>query len=346
MSIYYITIFLFLLLGFLYQRLDTTSIMARGVVTTSIASLIVVYGLRYQVGEDWFSYLNVYFRSIMNPFSFDTWEIGYKYINVLSYYLVDSIWLVILICTSVFILFTFIPLTRSGLNPYYFFAMVAPYHLVMSGVNFTRQAVALSLFLMAFSYIIEGKKGRFLIFTFLASSFHISAICFLPLYFADWKKRYLLFSLITPLPILYYLITSDYQQYIAGESENAGLLLRTIYLLIPSILVAFLYFPSRNKYLISLIELRLFYVSLLSFPVVMSFSLLSTTMADRFSYYFILINTYIWLLFSKKIIGNKNYKAISNIVIFLTSLVAFILWTLFSTYSESYEFDSYLLYWF
>ncbi|MCG9606869.1 EpsG family protein [Vibrio alginolyticus] len=349
MAVYYLTIFSFLGLGMLYERwaIDNDSTKNNVLVILSLFLLILVYGFRYEVGEDWFSYINVYNRSVVDIWEFDTIELGYKYVNVFASLTTDAIWTVILICTTLFFIFTFVPLIKNNLNPYYFFAMVAPYHLVMSGVNFTRQAVALSIFLLAFSYILNGSKKKFSFFLVIASSFHVSAICFFPLYCVDWKKRYLGFAALSPLPLIYYLVTNDYEQYVNSEVENAGFLLRSLYLLAPAFFTWTYYMAAKYKEnYFNVIETRLVYMSVLCFPLLIFVSLISTTMADRFSYYFILSSTFTWFFICKKVPYSLAFKVFSNVLIFLSSFLAFIVWCLFSSYAESYSFDSYLMYWF
>ena len=192
MEIYYITILFFSGCGFLYEKLalDYRNTDRMKLIIFVIIVFSIIYGFRFEVGVDWFNYINVYERQVADIWSFNTLEVGYKALNVIAYYVDIGIVTVIFLSTVLFITFTMLGVKKAGINPFYFFAIVAPYHLVMSGVNYTRQGVALSVFIYAVACLINNKKNQFLVFIILAGSFHTSALCFAPLYFIEHKKRY------------------------------------------------------------------------------------------------------------------------------------------------------------
>lgn len=346
MTIYYVTIFIFVMLGYFYDSLayetvnnDRTKLI---VIVVFIFSLL--YGFRFEVGVDWFNYINVYERQIVDIYAFDTLEVGYKLLNVISYYVDQGIVTVIFLSTVLFISFTLFSLKNIGLNPFYFFAIVAPYHFVMSGLNYTRQGVALSIFLYAISCLINQDKKRFLFFIVLAGLFHTSVLIFSPLFFIENKKRYLIFLLLLIMPPILFSMLNDYQQYLDSSIDSAGMYLRSLYLVGPSVLLLLHFRGMQEK---SLIEKRLTYIVLFSFPLILIFSILSSTIADRFAYYFILLNTLCWMLVSKRDDNVKvgYLKPYGNLLLFLSSLLAFIVWSLYTKYAISYEFDSYFNYW-
>ncbi|PCE67628.1 EpsG family protein [Salinivibrio sp. YCSC6] len=344
MLIYYLTIFFLLFTGVFYERTREKDKPKIIVFVTTL--LVLVYGFRYQVGVDWFNYINVYNRNILygNIYEFTTIEVGYKLLNIIAYYIGEGIITVILLSTILFFYFTFKPVQKLDLNPFYFLAIVAPYHLVMSGMNYTRQAVALSLFLYALSFLINKQKIKFLIAIFVAGSFHISALCFIPLLFIDGKKRYIFIPLIVTSPLIINIMLNYYSQYVESSMDSAGLYLRALYLIVPTFLFS-LYYKGWHK--LDLLERRLVYLVLISFPLIISFSYISSTIADRFSYYFILMGTFCWMLFSKK--GEpkrkRDLKYFGNAILLCSSSLAFVVWTLYSGYISSYQFDSYFSYW-
>lgn len=341
---YYLTIILFVLFGYIYSRLSGINGDRAKLTIAAIITFTLVYGFRFEVGVDWFNYIRVYERQTANIWSFNTLEIGYKALNVIAYYVDVGIVTVIFLSTVLFITFTLLGAKKAGINPFYFFAIVAPYHLVMSGVNYTRQGVALSIFIYAIACLINNKKNQFLAFIILAGSFHTSAFCFAPLYFIEHKKRYaiFLFALIIP-PIAYSMLT-EYSQYIDSTMESSGVYLRAVFLLVPT---ALLLLHINTVKTFSLIEQRLVLIVIGSFPLVMLFSVLSSTIADRFAYYFILLSTLCWLLVSTRNtnINARFLKPYGNFILFITSMLAFIVWTLFTEYQKQYQFDSYFNYW-
>src|SRR5690606_33607567 len=106
------------------------------------------------------------------PWSIDDLEVGYKIINVLSYYAGWGISGVIFISTLIMVVFTFWGASSAGLNPFYFFASVAPYHFVMAGMNLTTQSIALGIAVLAFSRLVSGRLYSYCAWVIVASLFH------------------------------------------------------------------------------------------------------------------------------------------------------------------------------
>lgn len=346
MSIYYVTIFIFVILGYFYDRLadETVNNDRTKLITIVIFVFCIVYGFRFEVGVDWFNYIKIYERQVSDIYTLDTFELGYKLLNIISYYVDEGIVTVIFLSTVLFISFTLFALKKIELNPFYFFAIVAPYHLVMSGINYTRQGVALSIFLYAISCLINQEKKRFLFFILFAGLFHTSALAFLPLFLIGNKKRYLFILLLIVVPPIVFSMLNQYQQYLDSTIDSTGLYLRSLYLVAPSILLL-LHFRGMQES--SMVEKRLTYIVIFSFPLILVLSILSSTIADRFAYYFILLNTACWMLVSKRD-GNiyiGYLKPYGNLLLFCSSLLAFIVWTLYTKYISSYQFDSYFNYW-
>ena len=342
MSIYYITILYCLLYGIAYQQ--SSDCVKKILNILFVLSFMVVFGFRYQVGVDWFNYIEVYNRHVNSTVLFDTPELGYKTINLLAHYVDKGIVTTILLSTLLFILFSVYGISRLKLNPYYFFALVSAYHFVMSGMNFTRQAIALSVMLMAFGFLIKKRRRRFLLLTLFAGFFHTSAWCFFPLIFIGGKLRYIFLAITAIVPLLVYQMLDVYSQYLDTEMDNAGLYLRALFLL-PC---AFFVFLNFKKFKSDVVIKRLMLLVILSFPFVVVVSKLSSTIADRFSYYFILLGALL-VYYQFYRLGGWQVKKLNRygpITLFLVNMIALITWHMYSGYIPSYMFDSYLLHWY
>lgn len=70
MSIYYITILYCLLYGIAYQQ--SSDCVKKILNILFVLSFMVVFGFRYQVGVDWFNYIEVYNRHVNSTVLFDT----------------------------------------------------------------------------------------------------------------------------------------------------------------------------------------------------------------------------------------------------------------------------------
>ncbi|KAE8177961.1 EpsG family protein [Photobacterium carnosum] len=329
MLIYYFFILICFPLGYAYNKSNEN--LKKFIMFFYMLSFVAIFGFRYEVGVDWFNYILAFHRYLDTDF-FSSFELGYKGINYLAYYLGFDIQFVIFFVTVLFVLFTFLGAKKLALNPFYFFIIIAPFHFIMSGMNYTRQAVALSIFVFSLSYLIKGDKYKFLFFIIVAATFHTSALCFIPLFFIEQKKRYSIIVLLTILPIIIIKMLNEYSQYTTGTMQSSGFYLRFLFLIIPVIMMLVNYKKITN--IKSLIIIRLFFVSCFSIPFVMFISFISTTIADRFSYYFILYNVIIYLL----VTNNEKRMKFENIFVIFCSYIGLFTWVTFTRYIHLYEF--------
>jgi len=342
MVIYYITIFFCIMYGYAYDQVSKEIKSYMNLFFVFMFSL--VFGFRYEVGVDWFNYIGVYNRHVNSTVLFDTPEQAYKAIDLFAYYIGKGIVTTILLSTILFILFTIYGIARLKLNPYYFFSLISAYHFIMSGMNFTRQAIALSVMLMAFGFLLQKNNRWFFLITLFAGLFHTSAWCFLPLIFIGGKLRYILGAVVAIIPLLVYQMLDFYRLYIDTEIDNAGLYLRAIYLLPCALFV----FMNYKKNILNVVVKRLMLLVMFSFPFIVFLSGISSTIADRFSYYFILLGALI-VYYQFEQLGGWNAKYLNRygpIVLFSANMVALITWHMYSGYIPSYMFDSYLLHWY
>lgn len=344
MTTYYVTILIFIFIGVTYKNLPFKNDFKIFLYFLFCILFTFYFGLRTEVGVDWFNYIRVFNDHATDAYFLDTIEIGYKSLNVTVNYFGGDITYVVFITTFLFIFFTLLAAIKVGVNPFLFFAIIAPYHFVMSGMNYTRQAVALSIALYAFACLITHQKSRFIVFTVIATFFHSSAIAFLPLAFLNSKKRYILLASALSLPILLFGVMRDYSMYLNSQIESSGVYLRVVFLIVP------MFITYNSLKLINLYESnyikRIGFLTMFYFPICCFVILLSSTLADRISYYFIIFST----LFVCKIkndfssyASSKWVLRYSEVTLFLTSIMAFIIWTLFSSFIKAYEFKNLIL---
>lgn len=338
MFIYYLTFFFLFLVGFFDERLRLKKESRAASVLFVALVLLFVYGFRFEVGVDWFNYIRVYERDVINAFNFTTPELGYKYLNVISDALGAGIHGVIFVATLLVLAFSFAAPLRLGINPFYFMAVIGPYHLVISGMNLTSQSIAISIFIYAATYLLQKKKMIYTLLIILAALFHFSAVLLLSFLFIDFRKRYL----IPPVMLIFLPLVGAafyfYGYYFNSGMENAGVVLR-IGFLFP---VAFLILAHKRKWLnLDKIRFRLCLVIVLIGPMLLAASLLSSTLADRFSYYFIPLAV---MLVMEQVVKAKrrpyDLMTYASPIMFVTAITAFIVWHLGSSYIPQYEFKS------
>lgn len=186
-----------LLARFYSQREDNSLVKSKPSWLLSLiplSSLILVSGLRYGVGTDYWRYVSIYQRashtdlgtlmSGKDPgFTLLCWVLGNISANPQLIFLVTST------ITNVLIVSTL----RDFANPFEMgmFLYIGTYAYYGS-FNATRQYIAAAIGFWAFRYLVQGKFIRYTLAVLVASTFHLSALLLIPVYFfvrtEAWSK--------------------------------------------------------------------------------------------------------------------------------------------------------------
>ena len=259
----------------------------------SVVLLIMIVGLRHQVGGDWLNYEVMFWDhgymrlgTLINPSTYDP---GYTFLSWLAHKAGFGIWFVNLICASIFAA----GLTRFALaqpNPWLVFVVSMPYLVIVVAMGYTRQAAAIGLLLVSLSNFSSARPLRVILWILAASAFHKSALIMLPLVALSFARGRLGALVIIALaaPIAPSVLASNVEvltlHYLHGEMQSAGALPRIIMNAGPAVL--FLLF--RKHFSFSEEEnglwTRLACAALICLPLLL---FLPSTIVDRFALYLI-----------------------------------------------------------
>ncbi|MEW9671327.1 EpsG family protein [Ammoniphilus sp. 3BR4] len=199
----------------------------------SLITLIFVMGFRdISIGVDGLSYLEIYYFAnsvgVLEFYQTRVTEPGFYLLNRISYILGDEQWLLIL--SSIITIFLFYKALSYEIDKINLSLVVFVFSTTQYFYYFgiMRMGIAVSIIAFAYRYIIEGHKKKFILFVFLATMFHYSALFALVLLFLgkdnqNFFKRVNLLKLMFLIPIGFltvrYLIfpfitASRYQGYI------------------------------------------------------------------------------------------------------------------------------------
>ncbi len=178
---------------------------------------ILIIGFRDQVGCDWGNYLRHYnsyvdtslsdaFTKIKDPaHTFVNWWMGQWGWGIHG---VNFIYAIIFMTG----LITF---ARTQTYPWLAMTVAVPYMIVMVSMGYSRQGVALGLFMLAITYVEKGKFKSYIAWVLMAALFHKSAIILLPLGLFLAQGRMWL-RIVIMIPILY----GGWDLFLAGQQEN------------------------------------------------------------------------------------------------------------------------------
>lgn len=258
----------------------------------------LMMGLRHEVGGDWGSYS----KHFAQASSLDLGEVvamgdpGYYLLNWLVSKLGGGIYHVNLVCAAVMMWGTVV-FCRAQPNPWLALMAAVPYMLIVVGMGYTRQAVALGFALLGLAALGNGRVRWFVIWIALGATFHKSAVLLLPIAaLAASRNRFMTFSLVgLSTVLLYYLLLADaserlWENYVEAEYQSQGGLIRVLMNAVPATLL-FLF----RKHLVPDQQERKLWLWIAIFALVcLPLVGLASTAVDRVALYLIPIQLFVF----------------------------------------------------
>lgn len=274
--------------------------LARGLWLIVATIFAVVIGLRYEIGADWFAYVEHYERTIGISFwdALETNDPGYAAVNWLSAQVSGDVYLVNLACGAL-LMSGLVAFARRQPLPWLALLVAVPYLIIVVGMGYTRQSAAMGFVLLALVALTDGRLLRFAVLIACGALFHKSALLLLPLAALAGTRHQLwtwiwvtVTSAIMASLILIEYSEARWREYAEADLVSEGGGIRVAMNALPSLL--FLLFRKRlgvNEY-----ERRLWsWIALFSLASVPLVGLASTAV-DRVALYFMPIQM---LVFSR-----------------------------------------------
>lgn len=190
-----------------------------------VFSFMIFFGLRGFIYTDCFQYYDFFRKSYVYELSYlNGWyEPGYILCNQFIGLFTHNFWVYQFIWTGIDLLLLFAILRREcGEKFYLAIAFLIP---LWTGneMNLFRNAKAILIFFWALPYIRDQKIVKYLISIFVASTFHITALFFLPMYFFVNKRLLKLFVVFGVIAIVFYFIgLSDVTSHFLSFGKMIG----------------------------------------------------------------------------------------------------------------------------
>jgi hypothetical protein len=217
---------------------------------------------------------------------------GYQLLNWIVQRIGAGIWLVNLVCGSIFA-FGLYRFARTQPDPWLVYVVAVPYLVVVVAMAYTRQAVAIGIMMAGLAALQRTQSIiRFSVYVAAAALFHKTVVAVLPLViFASQRSRLLnLLAGIAGTILLYDIFLSSsvegfVENYIKAEYNSQGALIRVVMNLVPAIAL----FLFRTRLDFRPIEMKMWtYFALAAAAMPLAMLLLpSTTVVDRLSLYLI-----------------------------------------------------------
>lgn len=205
----------------------------------------LMMGLRHEVGGDWFNYTPLFRDTTSRDFMevMGRGDPGYYGLNWLIAHAGGSIYHVNLVCAAILMWGTVV-FCRAQPNPWLALLAAVPYMLVVVGMGYTRQAVALGFALLALTALGNGRVRTFVIWIAIGATFHKSAVLLLPIAALAASRNRLMTAGLVGLTtlLLYYLLLADasetlWDNYVEADYQSQGGLIRVLMNVVPAVLL-------------------------------------------------------------------------------------------------------------
>lgn len=271
---------------------------------TLITLLFLISAFRYNVGQDYEHWIDVYNWILNGEPAGNYVEIGYRYLNKLIQLVPFFNAYVLFFITSIFIIYGFGYLIYKNVEKEYWFLSV--FMFICSGIffaslNLIRQYIAVVIIAFGIDFLKKNKYISFVIFVLLASLFHTSALIvlvFLPFYLIFRNRRFskaltiiyvlsLVFMVVDLRQILEYMkfiIPERWEWYLQSEFLTERNFSAITKQLVPNLLLIFVL--MKRKQVIEKSKENDIYILMLFIDVIITNCFYGVLVLLRLSYFF------------------------------------------------------------
>jgi hypothetical protein len=302
--------------------------------------LALLVGFRHEVGGDWFNYLDNFDLLAGNSFAnaIALGDPGYKLIEWLADRLGYGVHFVNLIGGSIFA-FGLSRFCFSLPRPWLALSVSVPYLVIVLGMGYSRQGIALGCIMAGLVSLINQRTGSFVLWVIIGATFHKSAVMLLPMAALAAAKGRLWTGLWVGVVAGFayvLLLQAEVDKLVSGyldaQYQSDGALIRLIMNAVPAAVLLML----KNRFELPEGERRLWYwFSMLSLVALGMYAVSpSSTAVDRVALYLLPLQLVVMSRFPDAVSSRNGGRKIWVAgVVALYATVQFV-WLVFSNYSS------------
>lgn len=298
---------------------------------------VFVIGFRFEVGGDWFNYVEHY--NYMEGISFldalERGDPGHQLLNWLMFRWDLGVYGINFIYAIIFVI-GLMAFAKAQIYPWIAVSVAVPYLLLVVAMGYSRQGVAIGLFLLAITYLERGRFKTYIGLILVAALFHKTAILLLPLgIFLYGKGRAIRILMVIPIVFGAWdlLLAKEqenlWQNYVEVQMQSQGAMIRVVMNLVPSLL----FFVYRKEWKKGFSDYAFwFWISLGS---IISVGLVgfASTAVDRIALYFIPIQLVVYARLPYLARKSISPSVMKMLIVFGYALVLLV-WLNFATHAR------------
>lgn len=210
----------------------------------AFAVMVLMIGLRHQVGGDWLTYAEAIQRASHDSLqtAVTQGDPAYSVLNWLAARLDLGPYFVNTVCAALFA-WGLVVFCRAQPRPWLALVVAVPYLVTVVAMGYTRQGTAIGLAMLGLVALADRKTMRFVLFVALAATFHKSAVILMPLaILAGTRNRWWTALWVGLASLLFYVLLLQESvdalnvNYIGAQYESSGAAIRVAMNAVPAVL--------------------------------------------------------------------------------------------------------------
>jgi hypothetical protein len=302
--------------------------------------LVLIIGLRHEVGTDWGQYLD-----LVNLASYESLsqaatkgEPAYSILNWLSAWMDLGPYFVNTVCAALFA-WGVIEFCKAQPRPWLALVVAVPYLVTVVAMGYTRQGVAIGLVMLGLVALSKHKILGFIVFVILAATFHRSSVIILPIaILAANRNRWFatlwlgIVSFVFSVLLLQEYLDALLSNYVEAGMDSAGATIRVVMNAVPAVL--FLLFRKRFR----MPKTDRIFWTWMSFVALVFVGLLlvspSSTAVDRIALFWIPLQLFVLSRFPDAMCRQNDHTYIWICAVVGYSAAVMLVWLLFAIHAK------------
>ncbi|WP_156840058.1 EpsG family protein [Novosphingobium aquimarinum] len=306
-------------------------------------ALILFMGGRWRTGGDWGNYylgLEPFYWLMVDDAAASSKDVGFTVLSIFASWFPTGI-VVITMFTGIVLGIALTIFSLAQPRPWLCMMVAFPYFVVVCGMGYMRQGIAISFILMGLLALERERVGRYTAWVATGALFHATALVMIPLgAIVSRRNRLIVIAFVIVMTILAFrtLLASRadslVNNYVEADAESAGALVRAMMSAVPGAI--FLLFRRHFALARSpqLAWTALAIAAVAAVPAVEFFP--SSTVIDRLGLYLLPLQFFVWSRVPDALATSVQQRQVFGLLIVLLYIVIFFTFVNYADHADAW----------